>query len=65
VKTELKGKRFLDVENIKTNMTAELNAVSLEAFAVFKNFLNDCTNEFRLYYSFMVSVCPSISYLGY
>jgi hypothetical protein len=47
VKTELKGKRFLDVENIKTNMAAQLNAVALEAFAVFKNFLNDSTNIFK------------------
>jgi hypothetical protein len=33
VKTALKGKRLQDVENIKKNMVAELNAVPLEAFA--------------------------------
>jgi hypothetical protein len=33
VKTAIKGKRFQDVEDIKKNMTAELNAVPLEAFA--------------------------------
>jgi hypothetical protein len=33
VKTALKGKRFQDVEDIKKNVTAELNAVPLEAFA--------------------------------
>jgi hypothetical protein len=33
VKTAPKGKRFQDVENIKENVTAELNAVPLEAFA--------------------------------
>jgi hypothetical protein len=33
VKTALKGKRFQDVESIKKNVTAELNAVPLEAFA--------------------------------
>jgi histone-lysine N-methyltransferase SETMAR len=32
VKTALKGKRFQDVEDIKKNVTAELNAVLLEAF---------------------------------
>jgi hypothetical protein len=32
VKTALKGKRFQDVEDIKINVTAELNAVPLEAF---------------------------------
>jgi hypothetical protein len=32
-KTALKGKRFQDVEDIKKNVTAELNAVILEAFA--------------------------------
>jgi hypothetical protein len=32
VKTALKGKRFQDVEDVKKTMTAELNAVSLEAF---------------------------------
>jgi hypothetical protein len=33
VKTALKGKRFQDVEDIKKNVTAELNAVPMEAFA--------------------------------
>jgi hypothetical protein len=33
VKTALKGKRFQDVEDIKKNEKAELNAVPLEAFA--------------------------------
>jgi hypothetical protein len=33
VKTALKGKRFQNVEDIKKNVTAELNAVPLEAFA--------------------------------
>jgi hypothetical protein len=33
VKTALKGKRFQDVEDIKKNVTAELTAVALEAFA--------------------------------
>jgi hypothetical protein len=32
VKTALKGNRFQDVEDIKINVTAELNAVPLEAF---------------------------------
>jgi histone-lysine N-methyltransferase SETMAR len=33
MKTVLKGKMFQDVEDIKKNVTAELNAVPLEAFA--------------------------------
>jgi hypothetical protein len=33
VKTALERKRFQDVEDIKENVTAELNAVPLEAFA--------------------------------
>jgi hypothetical protein len=33
VKTVLKGKRFQDVEDIKKNVTAELNAAPLETFA--------------------------------
>jgi hypothetical protein len=33
LKTAFKGKRFHDVEDIKKNLTAELNAVPLEAFA--------------------------------
>jgi hypothetical protein len=32
VKTAPKAKRFQDVEDIKINMTAELNAVPLEVF---------------------------------
>jgi hypothetical protein len=48
VKTALKGKRFQDVEDIKKSVMAELNAVSLEAFADnFKNFLNDTINVFK------------------
>jgi hypothetical protein len=35
VKTALKGKRFQDVEDIKKNVTAKLNAVPLKAFAEF------------------------------
>jgi hypothetical protein len=33
VETALKGKRFQDVEDIKKNVTAELNTVPLEVFA--------------------------------
>jgi hypothetical protein len=33
VKPALKGKRFQDAEGIKENVTAELNAVPLQAFA--------------------------------
>jgi hypothetical protein len=33
VKTVLKEKRFQNVENVKKNVTAELNTVPLEAFA--------------------------------
>jgi hypothetical protein len=47
VKTALKGKRCQDVEDIKKNVMAELNAVPLEASAVFKNFLHDATNVFK------------------
>jgi hypothetical protein len=40
VRTTLKGKRSQDVEDIKKNVTVELNAVPLEAFAdCFRNFL--------------------------
>jgi hypothetical protein len=35
VKTALKGKMFQDVEDIRRNMTAELKALLLEAFADF------------------------------
>jgi hypothetical protein len=34
VKTTLKGKRFQDAKNIKKNLMLELNAVTLEAFAI-------------------------------
>jgi hypothetical protein len=33
VKTALNGKRFQDVEDIKKSVTAEVNAIPLEAFA--------------------------------
>jgi hypothetical protein len=36
-----------DVEDIKKNMMAKLNAASLEAFSIFKNFLNDATDKFK------------------
>jgi hypothetical protein len=48
VKTALKGKRFQDVEGIKIYLRVKLNAVSLEAFAVSKNVLNDSKNLFKL-----------------
>jgi hypothetical protein len=38
LKTPVKGKRFQEVEDFQKNETAELNAVPLEASAVFKNF---------------------------
>jgi hypothetical protein len=39
--TSLKGKRFQDVEGIKKNVTADLNAVPLEAFPdYFKRIVN-------------------------
>jgi hypothetical protein len=47
VKTALKEKRFQHVESIMENMTAELNAVPFEDFAVFKNVLNDRRNTFK------------------
>jgi histone-lysine N-methyltransferase SETMAR len=48
VKTALKGKGFQDVEDIKKNMMAKLNAVPLEAFAdCFKKLLNATTNVFK------------------
>jgi hypothetical protein len=31
----------------RKNVMAELNTVSLEAYAVFRNFLNDSTNVFK------------------
>jgi hypothetical protein len=40
VKTAPKGKKFQNVEGIKKNVIAELNGVSLEAFAgCFESFL--------------------------
>jgi hypothetical protein len=40
MKTSFKGKRFQEVEDIKINVTAELNAVPLWAFACcFRNLL--------------------------
>jgi histone-lysine N-methyltransferase SETMAR len=48
VKTALEGKRFQDVEDIKKNLMAELNAVPLEALAdCFQALLNDATNVFK------------------
>jgi hypothetical protein len=48
VKTALKGKRFQDTEDIKENVTAELNAPPLEAFAdCFQKFLNYSANVFN------------------
>jgi hypothetical protein len=46
-KTGHKGKRLQDVKDIEENVTAELNALPLEAFAVFKNFLNNLKNLFK------------------
>jgi hypothetical protein len=43
VKTAFKGKRFQDVEDIKRNVMAELNAVPLEAFAdCFQKLVEGC-----------------------
>jgi hypothetical protein len=43
VKTALKGKRFIDVEDIKKNVMAELNTVPLEAFDnCFQELLKQC-----------------------
>jgi hypothetical protein len=48
VKTALKGKRFQDVEDIKKNVTAELNAVLWRPLlTVFKNVLKAATNVFK------------------
>jgi hypothetical protein len=54
VKTALKGKRFYDAEDVKKNVMAKLNAVLLEAFAIFKNFLYDstCIQLGRDYYAY-------------
>jgi hypothetical protein len=54
VRTALKEKRFEDVEGIKENVTAEMNAVPLEAFAdclqkLFKIF-NKCIQVRRDYF---------------
>jgi hypothetical protein len=48
LKTVVKGKRFQDVEDTDKTAKAELNAVPLEAFAVFKHFSNDATHVFNL-----------------
>jgi hypothetical protein len=49
VKTGLKGKRFQDNENIKRNVTAELNAVFCRPLlTVFKIFLYDSTHVLKL-----------------
>jgi hypothetical protein len=50
VKTALKGKRFQDVEDIKSNVTAELNAVPLKAFA-------DCFQTLFYRWSKCIQVC--------
>jgi hypothetical protein len=54
VKTALKGKRFQNVEGIKKNLAAELNAVPLEAFAdCFQKLLerwNECIQVGRDYF---------------
>jgi hypothetical protein len=48
VKTALKGKRFEDIEVIKKNVMAELNAVFWRPLlTAFKNVLNDVTNVFK------------------
>jgi hypothetical protein len=44
----IKNCRFQDVEGIKINVTAELNAVHLETFVVSENVLNKSTNVFKL-----------------
>jgi hypothetical protein len=48
VKIAPNRRRFQDVEYIKKNMKAELNAVLLEAFAVSRNFLSDLTNFIQI-----------------
>jgi hypothetical protein len=49
VKTALKGKKFQDAEDIKKNVTAELNAVPLESSAdSFKKRFKICKNIFKL-----------------
>jgi hypothetical protein len=45
VTTALKGKRFQDAEDIKKNVTANLNALPLEAFAEFSK---PATQVFKL-----------------
>jgi hypothetical protein len=41
VKSAFRGKSFHDVEDVKKNVTDELNAVPLEAYALSKNFRKD------------------------
>jgi hypothetical protein len=49
VKTALKGKRFQDLEDIKKNVTAEVSAVPLEAFAdCFQKLLERCNKYFQV-----------------
>jgi hypothetical protein len=48
VETGLKGKRLWNVEDVKKNVTAELNAVLWRPLStVFKNSLNDPTHVFK------------------
>jgi exonuclease V gamma subunit len=49
VKTAFKRRMFLDVEDIKKNVTAALNAVRLEAFAELSKpeFSKPATNVFK------------------
>jgi hypothetical protein len=47
VKTALTGKRFQYAEDIKKKVTAELNALPSEVFAVFIKLLNSSTNVFK------------------
>jgi transposase len=49
VRTALKGEGFQDAEDIKTNVTVEMNAVPFEAFAdCFQKILNDSKIIFNL-----------------
>jgi hypothetical protein len=49
VKTALKVKRFQDVENIKKNVTAELNSLPLEAFAdCFQELVERCNKYIKV-----------------
>jgi hypothetical protein len=48
VKSALKIKRFQDIEDMKKNVTVELNAVSLEAFAgCFQTLFERSNNVFK------------------